>query len=345
MQIRPDRRSVLAACAGAMPGICGISPLVLAGDSFAAVKKTLRFPQDHRIHPEFAWESWQLAGFAKDGQQEFGFQVSFYRSLNAGTHAWLAHASVTDVANGRFLHDQRATGKGLEANLSVADWSLNVGTREIATTVKSNAFTFALTMTPVKPALLHGDGGLVPTGPDKNQFVYQYSLPQCPIQGTIDFRGLRLTVHSEAWLTHEWSQDFSAHHAAGWDAFSMHLFDGSFVQAFQVRSKSGARLWDGGILLTAKGQRFEFRRGSVEFSRQKTWKSRLTQANYPVEWIVRTPADFYTVRAVLADQEVDNRRTANGVYWKGLSDLLDSNGKHIGRGYLEMTGYAQSKSL
>ena len=28
-------------------------------------------------------------------------------------------------------------------------------------------------------------------------------------------------------------------------------------------------------------------------------------------------------------------------YWKGLSDLLSSNGKRVGRGYLEMTGYAR----
>jgi predicted secreted hydrolase len=28
------------------------------------------------------------------------------------------------------------------------------------------------------------------------------------------------------------------------------------------------------------------------------------------------------------------------IYWEGLSDLVDSNGRRVGRGYLEMTGYA-----
>jgi predicted secreted hydrolase len=28
------------------------------------------------------------------------------------------------------------------------------------------------------------------------------------------------------------------------------------------------------------------------------------------------------------------------VYWEGLSDLLDASGQRVGRGYLEMTGYA-----
>ena len=70
------------------------------------------------------------------------------------------------------------------------------------------------------------------------------------------------------------------------------------------------------------------------------WQSPVTQARYPVEWIVKTPADFYTVRALLDAQELDSRRSTGAIYWEGLSDLFDSNGRHVGRGYLEMTGYA-----
>jgi predicted secreted hydrolase len=56
--------------------------------------------------------------------------------------------------------------------------------------------------------------------------------------------------------------------------------------------------------------------------------------------MVRTPADFYTVRAVIDNQELDSRASTGAIYWEGLSELLDSNGKRVGRGYLEMTGYA-----
>ena len=56
---------------------------------------------------------------------------------------------------------------------------------------------------------------------------------------------------------------------------------------------------------------------------------------------MRTPGDFYTVKAVIAPQELDSRASTGTVYWEGLSDLFDSNGKVVGRGYLEMTGYAQ----
>ncbi|MFN7123182.1 MAG: lipocalin family protein, partial [Hydrogenophaga sp.] len=39
--------------------------------------------------------------------------------------------------------------------------------------------------------------------------------------------------------------------------------------------------------------------------------------------------------------ELDSRQGTGTVYWEGLSDLFDSNGQRVGRGYLEMTGYAQ----
>ena len=58
--------------------------------------------------------------------------------------------------------------------------------------------------------------------------------------------------------------------------------------------------------------------------------------------VVRTPADFYTVRAVLDNQELDSRQSTGAIYWEGLSELIDSNGKRVGSGYLEMTGYAQA---
>jgi predicted secreted hydrolase len=47
------------------------------------------------------------------------------------------------------------------------------------------------------------------------------------------------------------------------------------------------------------------------------------------------------VRALLDAQELDSRSSTGTVYWEGLSDLLDAEGQRVGRGYLEMTGYAQ----
>ena len=51
------------------------------------------------------------------------------------------------------------------------------------------------------------------------------------------------------------------------------------------------------------------------------------------------------MRALLDDQELDSRGSTGAVYWEGLSELLDDHGRRVGRGYLEMTGYAARLQL
>ena len=128
--------------------------------------------------------------------------------------------------------------------------------------------------------------------------------------------------------------------AVGWDWIGMNLDDGSALTAFRLRARDGSALWDGGSFRPPGGNAYVFARGEAVFSPQRHWKSALSQASYPVEWIVRTPADFYTVRALVDNQELDSRGSTGAIYWEGLSDLIDSNGRRVGRGYLEMTGYA-----
>ena len=54
-----------------------------------------------------------------------------------------------------------------------------------------------------------------------------------------------------------------------------------------------------------------------------------------------TPAGRFEVRALLDAQELDSRASTGAIYWEGLSELLDERGRRVGRGYLEMTGYAK----
>jgi predicted secreted hydrolase len=173
------------------------------------------------------------------------------------------------------------------------------------------------------------------------QASYYYSLPQLEVRGAITLRGQRLQAAGKAWLDHEWSEALMHPDAVGWDWIGMNLDDGSALTAFRLRRQDGSTLWDGGSFRSNKGDVYSFSPGEVVFSPQRRWTSALSRATYPVEWIVRTPADFYTVKAVIDDQELDSRASTGAIYWEGLSDLFDSNGKKVGRGYLEMTGYSQ----
>jgi predicted secreted hydrolase len=64
-----------------------------------------------------------------------------------------------------------------------------------------------------------------------------------------------------------------------------------------------------------------------------------------VEWTVQSPAGRHTVTALADAQELDSRASTGTVYWEGLSELLDAQGRRVGLGYLEMTGYVGQLKL
>ncbi len=78
---------------------------------------------------------------------------------------------------------------------------------------------------------------------------------------------------------------------------------------------------------------------------QRHWVSPASQARYPVQWQIDTPAGRHTVRALFDAQELDSRQSTGAFYWEGLSELLDAQGRRVGLGYLEMTGYAAPLKL
>ena len=333
----------------------------------------LAFPRDAGSHPEFATEWWYVTGYINgegtgaDAAPAFGFQVTFFRSRVAKTqgmqsplaarHLIFAHAAVTDVKGKKLWHDQRmARASGAEpgknpldtasaslhdTSIALRDWSLQCQAGDLRAHVVGADFSMALTLSASQPVLLQGDRGLSRKGPDPTQTSYYYSLPHLQVGGELVLQGKRHAVGagSAAWLDHEWSQEMLPPQAVGWDWIGINLFDGSALTAFRLRNKSGGALWDGGSF-RAKDKLFNFQRGEVVFQPLRIWKSPLSRASYPVEWLVRTPADFYTVRAVLDNQELDGRASTGAIYWEGLCEVWDSNQKLAGRGYLEMTGYA-----
>jgi predicted secreted hydrolase len=120
----------------------------------------------------------------------------------------------------------------------------------------------------------------------------------------------------------------------------MNLDDGAALTAFRLRRGDGSALWSGGSFRALGGATRDFAPGEVVFTPGRVWTSPASGARYPVEWRVATPAGRFAVRAALDDQELDSRASTGAIYWEGLSLLEDDAGSRVGRGYLEMTGYA-----
>ena len=337
----------------------GVSLAALGGTAYALPVKTLSFPRDRGSHPDFKTEWWYITGHGKAGTRTFGFQLTFFRSRVDSTQAMsskfaarqllFAHAAITDVDGKKIWHDQRIARDGFgvafasetDTAVKLRDWSLQAQGSRYTAELPSDNFGLELQFNETQKVLLQGQQGLSRKGPDEKQASYYYSQPQLAAAGSLRIQGKTFEVIGSAWLDHEWSQEVLAPGAVGWDWIGMNLLDGSALTAFRLRDKAGSSLWDGGSFRSANNAPYIFSRGEVIFKPTRFWKSPLTQTTYPVEWIVRTPADFYTVKAVIDNQELDSRQSTGAIYWEGLSDLIDSNGKRVGSGYLEMTGYAQ----
>ncbi len=350
----------------------------------------LHFPRDFGSHPDFAIEWWYLTGYASSKGRSFGFQITFFRSRVAATQAmtsafaakqlFFAHAAVTDVSGKQFFHDQRvarasgsarldrAAASQTDTELRLDNWRLR---RTPANPAQSGSverylaqlpaadFALDLQFTPTQPVLLQGEQGWSRKGPQAAQASYYYSQPQLVVAGRITLRGTLFELDAEtrasAWLDHEWSQSLLDSQTVGWDWIGINLFDGSALTAFQLRTPSGQPQWAGGSFRvgTAAATALIFGSDDLKFEPVRFWRSPLTQARYPVEWLlhikhpdpIAAAAGLYRIRAVLDAQELDSRRSVGAVYWEGLTELFDAAGKLIGRGYLEMTGYAAALRL
>jgi predicted secreted hydrolase len=348
--------------------------LVLSGMGLATLRsahalpaKTLTFPRDRGSHPDFKTEWWYITGHARSAGssagREFGFQLTFFRSRIDSTQGltsrfaakqlMFAHAAITDVQGKKLWHDQRiardgfgvATSSANDMAIKLRDWTLLANGNSYTAELPTKEFGLKLQFNETQAVILQGKNGLSRKGPDETQASYYYSQPQLATTGSLRVQGKTFDVTGTAWLDHEWSQELLAPGAVGWDWIGMNLTDGSALTAFRLRDKDGGAVWDGGSFRSANQSLYVFSRGEVIFKPTRFWKSPLTQTTYPVEWIVRTPADFYTVKAVIDNQELDSRQSTGSIYWEGLSELIDSNGKKVGSGYLEMTGYSKPLQL
>ena len=358
-----DRRSLLLWLAA--------SPAFARAQARAGIAKGLTFPADFGAHPETRTEWWYVTGSLQSGARLWGFQVTFFRSSTGieaapgsqfnPTQLLFAHAALTDLEAKRLRHDQRiaragfgiAQARGDDTGLVLRDWQMSrtpspdarLSRYRAQVASDSAGFAFALQFDATQPVLLQGDAGVSKKGPAAAETSRYYSEPQLAVQGTLTLEGKPIAVTGRAWLDHEWSDAFIPPQAVGWDWIGMNLDDGSALTAFRLRRADGSAVYAGGSFRRAFEPLRSFGPDEVKFTPGRVWESAASRARYPVQWAVETPVGKFSVNALLDNQELDSRGSVGAIYWEGLSDLLDEAGRKVGRGYLEMTGYAAALRL
>jgi predicted secreted hydrolase len=326
---------------------------------------TLRFPQDFGAHPDYKIEWWYATGWLKtpDGK-DIGYQVTFFRNATAHDRAnpshfaprqlIVGHAALSDPALGKLLHDQRSAREGFglayakagDTDVKLDDWRMARGADgSYRITLPANGFTLQLTLTPTQPVLLQGANGYSQKGPRQEQASYYYSEPQLKTSGTISRNnGAPQTVSGVTWVDHEWSSQVMDADAVGWDWTGVNLDDGGALMAFQIRSKTGAKLWAHATWRDASGKITHYSPDQVSFTPQRRWRSPRTNAEYPVATQLATGSTLWQIAPLQDDQELDSRRSTGAVYWEGAATVT-RDGSRVGKAYLELTGYVRAMKL
>jgi predicted secreted hydrolase len=318
----------------------------------------LQFPRDHGAHPGYRTEWWYITGWVRTAEGiDLGVQVTFFRSRPgvqednpskfAPRQLLFAHAAVADARVGKLLHDQRAAREGFgralarsgDTEVRIDDWVLSRNAQGYSARISAREFKFDLRFVPATAGVMpQGAGGYSRKGPKPAQASYYYSRPHLSVRGELVVRGVRTRVTGQAWLDHEWSSEYLAKEAAGWDWTGINLADGGALMAFRIRGRSGGVFWAGGSHRDAGGRITVFAPGDIAFAPLRHWRSPRTAADYPVAMRLRTGGLEIELHPLMDDQELDSRASTGAVYWEGAVTAM-RNGEAVGRGYLELTGY------
>ncbi len=345
-----------------LPALLGSD--VDAGFSFATEPRTFEFPRDHGPHPGYRNEWWYVTGNLDSAAgRRFGFELTIFRfaltpeppvadSSWRTNQVYIAHFAITDVDAGKFFVAQRSSRGALGLAGATAepfrvwidDWEISASgdaSRRWRLTASAEDFALDLDLVAVKPPVLNGLSGLSQKSANPRNASYYYSITRWRSDGRVRTGSDEFVVSGLSWLDREWSSSALAADQAGWDWFALQLSDGSELMFYNLRKTDGAQdAFSAGTWVFADGTARHIDREDIDITVKRQWASP-AGGSYPAAWEIGLPAlDLrLTVEPVLADQELFTTVR----YWEGAVDVTGtrSGAAVTGRGYVELTGYAE----
>ena len=331
--------------------------------------RTWHFPRDHGAHPEYQTEWWYYTGNLLDtAGRRYGYQLTFFRfgvNQDADTLAnpwqlrdiYTAHAAITMEEGKTFCFKERVSreGPGLAGTRTdrmeiwLFNWSAGMRDGAILLEAYDAGLEIKLTLQPLKPPVLHGEGGLSRKGSVPGQASYYSSLTRLETRGTLraGADNTPLSVTGLSWYDHEFGSNQLAPGQEGWDWFSLHLSDGRELMLYMIRKADGAvEEFSSGTLVEADGTWRHLRLSDFTVRVLKRWDSLQSGARYPARWQMRIPSAQIEllVTPLISNQELITGRSTGIIYWEGAVNAagISQDAPITGQGYAELTGYAGS---
>ncbi|MEM7247580.1 MAG: lipocalin family protein [Acidobacteriota bacterium] len=334
---------------------------------------SFEYPRDHGSHEDFAIEWWYLVGHLDlaDGRT-LPYQATFFRTAldlpgsTAGRSSELAahssimfHGAVCDPAAQTFVSKRRvgraaagwahASTERLDVHL-FADRLRQVGSDRWELRYAVEGWELELSYLLDRPPVMHGERpGLSRKGPPGHASHY-VSRVQLPTSGRVKAPGGEWEkVTGISWFDQEFMTILLSDLQVGWDWFSANLDDGSALMLYQLREQDGGiTAQSSGSFVHPDGRSEHLKLADFTIEPTGSWTSPHTGGTYPQGWRLSVPklALELTVEPLLADQE-QAHPGAPIIYWEGGCRYVGKrSGKPIvGRGHVELVGYAKPMSL
>jgi len=334
------------------------------------------FPRDHWAHPAFRTEWWYFTGLMEetDGPaRRFGYQFTLFRvglapdkpALESGWSAsqlLMGHAAIGDFAAGRHRFSDllyreipllARFGAYPDARIAWSvgppgtgrPWELawNGDGFEARMQDEERGIGLELSMRPAKPLVLEGPGGLSRKGDEALAASYYYSFTRLETKGAITTGGQRIPVRGTSWMDREFSTSQLQSNQVGWDWFGLRLDDGRDLMLYVLRGRGGSPDFRKGTLVSPAGEARYLAAGDWSIRASDRWRSPHTDTLYPSRWKLEIPSEHLQLDIVplLADQENIGSRSARLHYWEGAVELVGAEGRALGEGYVELTGYGE----
>lgn len=322
----------------------------------------LEFPADHGAHPGFRSEWWYFTGSLTDADgAPLGWQFTLFRfglggeadavdspareSSFAAEAVWMGHLALSDGRTQRFHRRERfargalgLAGAGPD-RWWIRDWQAT--RRDDTWRVRAAAPEFGvdLVLTAARPVVLQGEGGYSRKGPERGNASRYYSVTRLETTGSVRVEGERIDVSGTSWLDREWGSSQLPAGVSGWDWFALHLDDGRDVMVYRLRTGDGrASPFSAGVVVAADGTVTRLTAEDFRARPQRSWTDR-EGVGWPVVWRIGIPAEGLELEV---EALFDEQRWYDGVaYWEGAVLVRDvASGEPAGRGYLELSGYA-----
>jgi len=307
-------------------------------------------------------EWWYLSGFFwYTGDEEsrlqrdkyipdIGIHVAFFHLQKGDTQSLIAHASITDTKQKKYIHEANSIQfPSLKASevisvetleIKLNRWSLIERTRrKWLLSFQAEDREIDLTLTVPDPLWLHGDNGVYKRNDE--HYVFYYSLPFIEAKGEVrEARGGKKKISGSLWYDHEIGPKVENN---SWKWFSLRFTDGTVYMLYFFADKKTQSLSEKFSQKDGKRDFLSTNLSHIEVRSKRKTKLK-SGHSYSTEFEIAYTDDttgktgVFIVDSVMQEQEFyvqDNESTVG--YWEGMVKCTKiEDGKRVeGFGYVE----------